>query len=264
MATMHGERSRTTDEPTLKQRYETVRQRIADAAGRAGRSPDEIVLAVVTKNASIDQVRELIELGHVDFAENRVQALMQRVAQIDEYVQRHRELAHTRPVTLPSQLRWHMIGHLQRNKVRKVIDLVRLIHSVDSLRLVEEIQAAAARRESPVEVLVQVNTSGEKSKFGVAPAAAPHLVEQIDTMLSLKPRGLMCIAPLTDNPRDAQGCFERCRELMDEIARQGLGGDHFDILSMGMSNDFEVAIECGANLVRVGTAVFGEDTTPRE
>jgi pyridoxal phosphate enzyme (YggS family) len=257
MTTMHGERSRTKGEPTLRQRYDEVRHRIAEAARAAGRNPDAIVLAVVTKNASIDQVRQLIELGHIDFAENRVQALMQRVAQIDEYMQRHRELAHTRPVALPQRLRWHMIGHLQRNKVRKVVDLVRLIHSVDSLRLVEEIQTAAARRETPVEVLVQVNTTGEKSKFGVAPAAAPHLVEQIDTMLSLKPRGLMCMAPVSNDPQAARGCFERCQELMEDVRRQSLGGDHFDIMSMGMSNDFEVAIECGANVVRVGSAVFG-------
>ncbi len=257
MTTVPGQRSGTHSGATLKERYEDVRQRVAAAAERGGRRPDNIVLMVVTKNASIDQLRELIELGHVDFGETRLQALIQRAAQIDEFMQRHRQLAHTRPVDLPERLRWHMIGHLQRNKVRKVLDLVRLVHSVDSLRLAEEIQVAAARREEPVEVLVQVNTSGEKSKHGVALAAAAHLVEQIDTMMSLRPRGLMCMAPLVEDPELARPVFDRCRELAEDIRSAGLGGDQFDILSMGMSNDFELAIECGANIVRIGSAVFG-------
>jgi pyridoxal phosphate enzyme (YggS family) len=249
-------------EPSLKQRYESVCGRIADAAARAGRRPEAVVLTAVTKYASIDQIRELIELGHTDFAENRVQALTHRVAQIDEFLQRHRQLHSSRHISLPGQLRWHMIGHLQRNKVRKVLDLVRLIHSVDSLRLAEEIQVAAARREEPVEVLVQVNIAGEKTKQGVAPAAAGPLVEQLDTMMSVRPRGLMCMAPLVDDPEEVRAVFERCRELLEDIRSRGLGGPQFDILSMGMSNDFEVAVECGANVVRVGTAIFGNPANP--
>ena len=256
------QRETMTGEPTLKQRYETVRGRIADAAVRSGRRPENVVLTAVTKFASIDQIRELIELGHTDFAENRVQALVQRVGQIDEFLQRHRQLHSARHLSLPGQLRWHMIGHLQRNKVRKVLDLVRLIHSVDSLRLAEEIQVATARREEPVEVLVQVNVSGEKAKYGVAPAAARHLVEQIDTMMNLRPRGLMCMAPLVEDPQQVRPIFERCRELLEEIRTQGLGGAHFDVLSMGMTSDFEVAIECGANVVRVGSAIFGPPANP--
>lgn len=254
MAIAPGRMSSTAD---LKQRYEAVRERIAEAATRSGRNPRDVVLTAVTKNASIDQIRELLELGHTDFGENRVQALVHRAGQIDEFLQRHRQLHTSREVNIPDQLRWHMIGHLQRNKVRKVVSLVRLIHSVDSLRLAEEIQVAASRRVEPVEVLIQVNTSGEKAKFGIAPAAAGHLIEQIDTMMSLRPRGLMCIAPLVESPEEARPTFQRCRELFEDIRRQGVGGDHFDILSMGMTNDFEVAIECGANIVRVGTAIFG-------
>ena len=256
------QREAMTGEPTLKQRYETVRGRIADAAVRSGRRPENIVLTAVTKFASIDQIRELIELGHADFAESRVQALVQRVGQIDEFLQRHRQLHSARHLSLPGPLRWHMIGHLQRNKIRKVLDLVRLIHSVDSLRLAEEIQMATARREEPVEVLVQVNVSGEKSKYGVAPAAASHLVEQIDTMMNVRPRGLMCMAPLVEDPQQVRPIFERCRELLEDIHSLGLGGDHFDILSMGMTSDFEVAIECGANVVRVGSAIFGPPANP--
>ena len=262
MAVTPHQRETMTGDPTLKQRYEAVRGRVGDAAVRSGRRPEDVVLTAVTKFASIDQIRELIELGHMDFAENRVQALVQRVGQIDEFLQRHRQLHSARHVSLPDQLRWHMIGHLQRNKVRKVLELVRLIHSVDSLRLAEEIQVASARREEPVEVLVQVNVSGEKSKYGVAAAAASHLVEQIDTMMNVRPRGLMTMAPLTEDPEQVRPVFERCRELLEDIRSRGLGGDQFDVLSMGMTSDFEVAIECGANVVRVGSAIFGPPSNP--
>lgn len=264
MAVVPRQQSEMADKAELKQRYESVLERIAGAARRSGRRPQDVLLTVVTKNASIDQIRELLELGHTDFGENRVQQLVHRAAQIDEFLKRHRELHSSRDVHIPDQLRWHMIGHLQRNKVRKVINLVRLIHSVDSLRLAEEIQVAAARREEPIEVLVQVNTSGEKSKYGVAPAAACHLIEQIDTMMALRPRGLMCMAPLTDDPQHARPTFDRCRELMEDIHSDGVGGEQFDILSMGMTSDFEVAIECGANIVRVGSAIFGPPTEPEE
>jgi pyridoxal phosphate enzyme (YggS family) len=158
--------------------------------------------------------------------------------------------------TVP-QVRWHMIGSLQRNKVRKAMDVSRLVHSMDSLRLAEEMQAAASRRTTPMEVLVEVNVSGEASKSGIAPPAVRHMLDQMDTMVNLKVRGLMCMAPLSGGQDEARRTFERCKELFDDCRRSGSGGDRFDILSMGMSGDFEVAIECGANLVRVGGAVIG-------
>ncbi|MFT3686298.1 MAG: YggS family pyridoxal phosphate-dependent enzyme [Phycisphaerales bacterium] len=154
-----------------------------------------------------------------------------------------------------------MIGHLQRNKVKKAVELSRLIHSVDSLRLAEEIQIAANKLAKTAEVLVQVNTSGEESKFGCAPAAASHLIEAIETMINVRVRGLMVMAPHPDGPNPdletARETFSRCRELFVEMRRQGLGGEHFNILSMGMSEDYSVAIAEGANLVRVGSAIFG-------
>jgi pyridoxal phosphate enzyme (YggS family) len=182
---------------------------------------------------------------------------VQRVAQVDEFLQRHQRMSDDRKHDIPDQVRWHMVGHLQRNKVRKIVGRVRLVHSVDSLRLAETLQQAASRLDEPMEILVQVNTSGEKSKYGVAPAAARHLVEQIDTMMNLRPRGLMCMAPLSDDPEDVRQTFVRCREIFDDIRRIGSGGERFDILSMGMSGDFEVAVEAGANIVRVGSAIFG-------
>jgi pyridoxal phosphate enzyme (YggS family) len=150
-----------------------------------------------------------------------------------------------------------MIGHLQRNKARKIVGQARLIHSVDSLRIAEEIQQCSVRLDEPVEVLVQVNVSGERQKYGVAPAAAAHLLEQIDTMIGIRARGLMCMAPMAEDPQTLRPVFERARELFEEIRRSGAAGERFDLLSMGMSSDFEVAIECGANLVRVGSAIFG-------
>jgi len=246
-------------EPTLKQRYASVRERVAEAARRSGRTPESIMIIAVTKYAAMDQVRELVELGHTDLGENHVQSLVQRAAQIDEFLQRRRQLSSNRGANLPKQIRWHMIGHLQRNKVRKVLGVARLVHSVDSLRLAEEIQAAAGRLEQPVEVLVQVNAFGEKSKFGIAPAAARHLIDQIDTMLHLRVRGLMCMAPETEDQQSLRPVFERTRELFEELRRVGSAGDRFDILSMGMTNDFEVAIESGANMVRIGSAIFGDE-----
>ncbi|MBL0927599.1 MAG: YggS family pyridoxal phosphate-dependent enzyme [Phycisphaerales bacterium] len=270
---------------TLDTRYHQVMERVARAAERSGRSPDRILTIAVTKYADLEQVRRLIALGHRDLGENQVQQLAQRAAIIEEHLSRERTLrsvsaARSRnagllfddrepallsrdedlptPPPAPGGVRWHMIGHLQRNKAKKVIDFARLIHSVDSLRLVEELQAVAFKRDRVVEVLVQVNCSGEKSKHGCPVAAARHLAEQIDSMVHLRVRGLMTMAPYSDNPEDSRPTFERCADLYEDIRRDGVGGRHFNILSMGMSNDFEVAIECGANCIRVGSAIFGE------
>ena len=253
--------AQTSPGTTLKERYEDVRRRLDRAARRGGRRGSDVILVAVTKFASFDQIRDLIELGHQDFGENRVQQLVQRSAQVDEFLERARQLGTSKMSKVPSSVRWHMIGTLQRNKVRKVLPLVRLIHSVDSLRLAEEIQAAAGRREESVEVLIQVNASGEKSKHGVAPAAVRHLIEQIDTMINLKVRGLMTMAPLAEDPEAARPTFERTRELFDDIRRGSVVDESFNLLSMGMTSDFEVALECGANLVRIGSAIFGEPAT---
>jgi PLP dependent protein len=273
---------------TLRERYDDVRARVAQAAEKSGRRASDIMLVAVTKYASIEDIRELVSFGHEDLGENRVQQLVQRAALIEEFNARRTERgASATPV------RWHMIGSLQRNKVKQTIEVARLIHSVDSLRLAEELQEHAEARatvgqrgsarsqpaagpvhgspvhgspthESPVDILIEVNVSGEASKHGVAPAAARHLVDMIDTMVALRPRGLMCMAPNTGSIDDARRTFTRCKEIFDEIRAIGSGGERFDILSMGMSGDFEVAIECGSNLVRVGSAIFGEPKEPIE
>ncbi|MCH2135230.1 MAG: YggS family pyridoxal phosphate-dependent enzyme [Phycisphaerales bacterium] len=238
----------------LASRYQAVRQRIADAAARAGRDSDSVHLVAVTKYASLAQVRELIELGHCDFGESRMQHLLQISAQVQEHLDRRRELGHVDGLT--DRVRWHFIGHLQRNKVRRIQPLCRLIHSVDSLRLAEEIQAAAREDHPPTEVLVQVNVDGERGKHGVAPAAAEHLIDQMTTMPDVRVRGLMCMGPQSEDPEATRPVFERAYELFDDI-RRSAGLERFDVLSMGMTQDFEVAIECGANVVRVGSAIFG-------
>lgn len=247
---------------TLEQRYTEVKQRVAEAAQRSGRSPNSVYLIAVTKFAEPEDIRELIELGHRDFGENKVQQLDQRASVINEWFERvrlHPRLAGEHASFDPSTpVRWHMIGHLQRNKVRKIGDLVRLVHSVDSLRLAEEIQQVANKLDRQIDVLLQVNVSGEESKQGVPIAAAAAIAEQIDTMINVRVRGLMTMAPICENPEDARPHFTRCKELFDDIRRVGIGEGHFDLLSMGMSGDYEVAIEEGANIVRVGSAIFGE------
>ena len=247
---------------TLKDRYTEVQQRVAEAAKQSGRSPSAVYLIAVTKFAEPEDIRELIELGHRDFGENKVQQLAQRACVINEWFDRmklHPRVAGEHPSFDPSiPVRWHMIGHLQRNKVRKIADLVRIVHSVDSLRLAEEIQQIANKLDRQIDVLLQVNVSNEESKFGVPIAAAGAIAEQIDTMINVRVRGLMTMAPATLTPEESRPHFTRCRELFEDLVRDGVGEGHFDLLSMGMSNDYEVAIQEGANLVRVGTAIFGD------
>jgi len=196
----------------------------------------------------------------VDLAENRVQQLVQRAALLDEFLHRRMQLSGAAPDAhaTPSAVRWHMIGHLQRNKVKQVIPIVKLIHSVDSLRLAEELQTLGNRLDKTFDVLMQVNASGESTKYGVSSPAVPYLAEQIDTMVHLRLRGLMTMAPYSENPEDARPTFIRTRELFEELRQQKIGGPDFNILSMGMTNDFEIAIEQGANLLRIGRAIFGE------
>ena len=249
----------------LDQRYTEVRQRAADAAVRAGRRPEEVILIAVTKNAEPEDIRRLIELGQVDFAENRAQQLIQRAGMAREWLDRTGVLdrsaradEHAPELTHDQPVRWHLVGHLQRNKARKIAEAVRLVQSVDSLRIAEELQQAMIKLDRQLDVLIQVDVAGEDAKFGCAVPAVIPLAEQIDSMYHLNLRGLMTIAPYSDNPEDARPHFARCRELFHEIADMGMGDGRFNLLSMGMPGDFEVGIEEGANLVRVGTAIFGE------
>jgi pyridoxal phosphate enzyme (YggS family) len=225
-----------------------VQQRIAAACVRAGRQPDEVRLVAVTKTVGETVVGELIGLGQHDLAESRTQELVDRAAWC-----REQGLSHGpgRP-----EVRWHLVGHLQRNKVRAVLPWTSIIHSVDSLRLAEEIDNQARRQGRVVDILLQINSSGERTKFGVAVGAASHLIEQFMTLPGLRLLGLMTMAPLVDEPERARPVFSRLREVFEDLCSERLAGPDFRELSMGMSNDFEVAVEEGATLVRVGTALF--------
>lgn len=258
----------------LQDRYKKAQEAIAAAAAKARRDPREVTLIAVTKTATPDQIKSLIEMGHLDMGESRVQQLQQRAAQLDEWLARQQTRELKKPLPPPGSVRWHMIGHLQRNKVRSVMSLCHMIHSVDSLRLAEEIHEEAERLRGPIgshppaptpgvpakkplQVLLEVNVAGEGSKFGVAVGAALHLAEQIDTMDEIHLVGLMCMAPFSSNPEDARPVFVRLREVFEEIRFRKIGGEKFRHLSMGMSGDYQVAIEEGATIVRLGTAVFG-------
>ncbi|TVQ63815.1 MAG: YggS family pyridoxal phosphate-dependent enzyme [Phycisphaerales bacterium] len=251
---------------TLTDRYTEVKQRIDDALARSGRRGERVLTVAVTKYADPEQVRALVDMGHRDLGENRVQHLLQRVAMLDEHMARRRVLGRTLAsretggVGGDEPIRWHMIGHVQRNKAKKAVELCRLIHTVDSLRLAEDLHAIGAKQDRAIDVLVQVNVSGEESKSGCLLPAARALCEQIDTMVGLRVRGLMTMAPYSDNPEDARPHFARLRDLLEDVQKAGVGEGKCNLLSMGMSGDYEVAIEEGANIVRVGSALFG----PRE
>jgi pyridoxal phosphate enzyme (YggS family) len=246
---------------SLAERLDEVKQRIAAACAQAKRDPKEVTLVAVTKSAAPEQVREILQLGVGDLGESRVQVLSQRAAQVNEFFQRR--VAHGEP-GLPSQLRWHMIGHLQRNKVKPILPFVSLIHSIDSLRLAEEIDTQGARIERRIPVLLQVNASEEASKQGVAVGASVHLAEQIDSMPNVQLVGLMTMAPLEASFDRARAVFARTREIFEEMKWHKIGGSSLRHLSMGMSNDFEAAIAEGATLVRIGSLLFGGKSADHE
>ena len=219
-----------------------VRSRISQAARKAGRGPEDITLVAVTKTVEADVINEAIRLGIKNIGENRVQEIRRKYEAID-----HRQGG-----------KWHLIGHLQTNKVKYIIDKVDLIHSVDSYRLAEEINKQAERSHKTMDILVQVNVSGEESKFGISAEQCHPLLTAIAPLPHIKVRGLMTMAPYADNPEQARPYFKRLKDLAIDIKTKKVDNINMDYLSMGMTGDFEVAIEEGANIVRIGTALFGK------
>ncbi len=213
----------------------------------------------VTKMVEVDVIRAVIEMGMVDLGERRVQELVKRAGMINEHLARRRTLE---PGTCPATPRWHMIGHLQRNKVRQLLPWVDMIHSLDSLRLAEEISNEAVKLGRVIPCLIEINVSGEKSKYGIAVGAASYLAEQVVEMPGVSIVGLMTMAPLVENAEEVRSYFRRLRELFEDMKNEGVVKPEFRELSMGMTNDFEVAIEEGATLVRIGTALFEGLTNP--
>jgi pyridoxal phosphate enzyme (YggS family) len=235
----------------IANKLEKIEAGIADACRRVGRDRSEITIVVVTKTVEIDSIKEALKLGYSDFGENRVQHLRQVAADVQAYAQSQEGEA-----PFPPNIKWHMIGHLQRNKVKQVLDITSLIHSVDTLRLAEEINDAAVKADIQAGVLLQVNCSGEPQKYGVPVGAATHLAEQIATMDNLRLCGLMTMAPLTMNKDIVRACFVRARELFEEIRGERVASKDFCHLSMGMSQDYEIAVEEGATILRIGSAIF--------
>lgn len=215
-----------------------VRQTIADAAARAGRRPEDVTLVAVSKTHPPESVHEALDSGQVLFGESRVQE------------------ARAKAALLPDRIRWHNIGHLQKNKVRAALPLFELLHGIDSLELAREIQRIAAADGFRPAVLLEVNVAGESTKFGFDPARLPEQMEELLTLDRLDLQGLMGMAPFDPDPGHARPYFSRLRELRETLARDFAAG--LPTLSMGMSGDYAVAIEEGATLVRVGSAIFGE------
>jgi PLP dependent protein len=238
----------------LADKLDDIRARIAAAAAKARRDPAEITLVAVTKTAAPEQIREILQLGVTDLGESRVQVLTQRAAQLNEFFQRRTILGDP---SSAQKIRWHLIGHLQRNKVKAVLPLVQMIHSIDSLRLAEELDIQAAKLARKIPVMLQVNASEESTKFGVAVGAAVHLAEQIDSMPNLQMCGLMAMGPLDAGEEKIRHTFARAREIFEEMKWHKIGGPALRHLSMGMSHDFESAIAEGATILRIGSALFG-------
>ena len=233
----------------IESNLQRIRENIAAACGRSGRLPQEVSIVAVTKSTDLEGIKALIDAGLTELAESRVQRVTERAAEVAAYLQRRRT-----PPAAP--VRWHMVGHLQRNKVKTVLDVAEVIHSVDSLRLAEEINIRAERAGRTMDVMLQVNCSEEKQKFGCPVGAATHLAELICTLKSLRLIGLMTMAPLVRNPQDARPAFVRLRELFDEMQKDKIGGADFRHLSMGMTQDYPVAVEEGATILRIGTALL--------
>lgn len=217
-----------------------INENIEEAAKKSGRTGKDITLVAVTKSRTIDEMKKVQELEIVDFGENRVQEFEKKYGQFDE------------------NIKWHLIGHLQRNKVRHIIDKVEMIHSVDSLRLAKMINREAEKKDLVMNILIQVNVAEEESKFGLRVNEVQPLLEEIKSFKNIKVQGLMTMAPYTTNPEENRTYFNTLKKLSVDINSQKIDNICMEELSMGMTNDYAVAIEEGATIVRVGTAIFGE------
>lgn len=224
----------------LKENLAIVEQNICEACKRAGRAREEVTLIAVSKTKPVDMLQEVYDEGIRHFGENKVQELCGKV---DE---------------LPSDIKWHMIGHLQRNKVKYIVDKVELIHSVDTYRLAEEINIQAKKKNIIVPILVEVNIAGEESKFGTSEEDAILLVEEISKLENIRIKGLMTIAPYVVDSEENRLFFRKIKQLSVDITNKNIHNVAMEILSMGMTGDYAVAIEEGATMVRVGTGIFGE------
>lgn len=223
----------------LKENLADVEAKIVKACENSGRQRDDVTLIAVSKTKPVETLKEAYDLGVRVFGENKVQELT------DKYE------------ALPKDIQWHMIGHLQRNKVKYIIDKVALIHSVDSIRLAETIEKEAAKHNITANILIEVNVAKEESKFGLMPEELDELIDKIKDFNHIQVKGLMTIAPFVENPETNREIFRSLRKLSVDISNKNVDNVNVSILSMGMTNDYEVAVEEGATMVRVGTGIFG-------
>lgn len=217
-----------------------VEERIQAACDRSGRKREDVTLIAVSKTKPVSAIYEVMETGIIDYGENKVQELTDKIETISE------------------PLNWHMIGHLQRNKVKYIVDKVKLIHSVDSLRLAEQINQEAMKKNVDVDILIEVNIADETSKFGLNTEEVIDLIKKVSTLQNVHIKGLMTVAPFTDNPEENRPYFRNLKQLAVDINCKNIDNVTMSVLSMGMTGDYEIAIEEGATMVRVGTGIFGE------
>ena len=223
----------------VQEQLEEVRQNIRNACERSGRKVEDVTLIAVSKTKPVPMLQEAYDAGARDFGENKVQEILEKEPQ------------------LPSDIRWHMIGHLQRNKVKYIVGNVTMIHSVDSLRLAEEISKESVKKDVCTEILIEVNVAGEENKFGFTPKNVFPELEKMAALPNIKIRGLMTSAPFVENPEENRKYFRQLKQLSVDINAKNIDNIYMDTLSMGMTNDYVVAVEEGATMVRVGTAIFG-------
>ena len=216
-----------------------VEENIIKSCEKVGRDPKEVTLIAVSKTKPYTAIEEALPSGVLDYGENKVQELTEKYE------------------ILPKDIRWHMIGHLQRNKVKYLVGKVELIHSVDSLRLANQIETEFAKKNEIANILIEVNMANEESKFGITSETTEQLVREISKLEHVRIKGLMTIAPYTDNPETNREYFRNMKKLSVDITEKNIDNVYVNILSMGMTNDYEVAIEEGATMVRVGTGIFG-------
>lgn len=220
--------------------YNEIHKYVQDAAIKAKRSPEDVLLIAVSKTKPESAIKELYDIGVRDFGENKVQELCGKYE------------------NLPKDIKWHLIGHLQRNKVKYIVDKVHLIHSVDSVRLAEEISSEAVKKNVVVDILIQVNVALEETKFGLDSDETENIIRTIANLPNIRIKGLMTIAPFVEDANDNRKIFKKLKQLSVDIAAKNIDNVCMDVLSMGMSGDYIVAIEEGATMVRVGTSIFGE------
>ncbi|MCR5737866.1 MAG: YggS family pyridoxal phosphate-dependent enzyme [Eubacterium sp.] len=217
-----------------------VQENINAACAKVGRDPSEVTLIAVSKTKPYTMIEEALKSGTLDYGENKVQEITEKYE------------------ILPKNIRWHMIGHLQRNKVKYLVGKTAFIHSVDSVRLAEQIEKEYAKADEIANILIEVNMAEEESKFGITSTETEEMVREISQFPHIRIQGLMTIAPYTENPETNRGYFRNMKQLSVDISKKNIDNVNMSVLSMGMTGDYQVAIEEGATMVRVGTGIFGE------